>query len=139
MRVTAVLCQPAWKSAGDRHAVDMYDFHVRTISRYVADFLAYFVVCSADWSEEMAPKRRISEKKLQAWAANRLKRHAKVCNLYVGVRVSGGELRSFCRFLRTLHATHVFVLHESAIVALNQTRSRVFFDCTGWQYIHCAQ
>ena len=117
----------------------IHDFHVRTIPRYVADYLACFAVRLADWPEEMAPKRRFSEKQPQTLAANRLKRHAKVCNLYVGVRVSGGELCSFCRLLRTLHAIHVFVLHESAIVALNQTRSRVFFDCTGWQYIHCAQ
>ena len=52
----------------------IYDLHVRTIPRYIADFLACFAVRSADWPEEMAPKRRMSEKKLQAWAATRLNR-----------------------------------------------------------------
>ena len=52
----------------------IYDLHVRTIPRYIADFLACFAVRSADWPEEMAPKRRKSEKQLQVLAANRLNR-----------------------------------------------------------------
>ena len=52
----------------------IYDLHVRTIPRYIADFLVCFVVRSADWTEEMAPKRRMSEKQREAWAANRLNR-----------------------------------------------------------------
>ena len=93
----------------------IHDFHVRMIPRYVADYLACFAVRLADWPEEMAPKRRFSEKQPQTLAANRLKRHAKVCNLYVGVRVSGGELRSISRLLSTLHAMHAFVSHISAM------------------------
>ena len=52
----------------------IHDLHVRTIPRYIADLLVCFVVRSADWPEEMAPKRRMSEKKLQAWADTRLNR-----------------------------------------------------------------
>ena len=52
----------------------IYDLHVRTIPCYIADFFACFAVRSADWSEEMAPKRRVSEKKLQAFLTNRLNR-----------------------------------------------------------------
>ena len=52
----------------------IYDLHVRTIPRYIADLLVCFVVRLADWPEEMAPKRRMSEKQLHALAANRLNR-----------------------------------------------------------------